>query len=110
MYIFDIEVNLGITKFDAVFKKNKIELLFCKNVMKCTRHTIDINLEMSIFTGEKDGIKWNFRRRFRVAGWGYRKMDWASVVRAGTSSENRLVKKGDSLPLSQLATGDGGPH
>ena len=57
MYIFDIEVNLGITKFDAVFKKNKIESLFCKNVMKCTRHTIDINLEMNIFTVEKDGIK-----------------------------------------------------
>ena len=30
-------------------------------------------------------------------------MDWKSVVRAGTSYENRQVKKGDSLPLTEIS-------
>ena len=102
MKVFDIEVDIGITKFVIVFRKNTIESLFCKNIMKCTRLNIDINLGVSIFTGEKDAINWNFRRRFRVTGWRYRKMDWISVVRAGTSCKNRLVKKSDSLPLTYL--------
>ena len=69
MKVFDIEVDIGITKFVVVFRENTIESLFCKNIMKCTRHNLDSNLiGVSIFTGEKDAINGNFRRRFRVTG------------------------------------------